>query len=236
MKKISLIGLGRFGKLVAKILKEDFEVLVTDKVDKEKEAQELGVEWVSLKEAASQKIIILTVPISKLEDVLLKIKPFLKEETLIIDTCSVKEYPLHLMEKILPEKVEFIGTHPLFGPDSFHEKDRKVVICQGRSSKLEKVKKYLQRKGFKVIVTTPQEHDQKIAQTLALVHFLGRALLKMNLKQEEIKTLGYKKLLEILETVEHDTPQLFYDMHHYNPYAKEVREKFLESLKNWRKN
>lgn len=231
MKKLSIIGLGRFGKLLAKILKDDFKVLVIDKINKEKEAQRVGVNFVSLKEAASQKIIILAVPISELENALLKIKPFLKKGTLILDTCSVKEYPLTLMKKILPKGIEFIGSHPLFGPDSFHEeKSRKIVLCPERTTKLEKVKKYLESKGLEVIITTPKNHDKEVAKTLAFTHFIGKVLLKMGIKERKVDTLGYKRLLKILETVKNDSQQLFYDMHHYNKYTKKIRKKFLTSL------
>jgi prephenate dehydrogenase len=43
-------------------------------------------------------------------------------------------------------------------------------------------------------------------------------------------TEGYKRLLHILEVVEHDTWQLFADMHQYNPYAKEKRAAFMKAM------
>ena len=44
-------------------------------------------------------------------------------------------------------------------------------------------------------------------------------------------TEGYKRLLHILEVVEHDTWQLFEDMHRYNPYAREKRAEFMEAMR-----
>ena len=38
--------------------------------------------------------------------------------------------------------------------------------------------------------------------------------------------------MKILGTVENDSWQLFEDMNQFNPYAKEVRESFVTSLKN----
>ncbi|MEM2918640.1 MAG: prephenate dehydrogenase [Candidatus Altiarchaeota archaeon] len=234
-KKLSIIGFGRFGQVLAKFLTNDFEVFVTDKVkEKEKEAKKLGVKFVSLKEASSQKIVVLATPISKLKNVLLKIKPFLKENVLVLDTCSVKEYPVKLMKKILPKYVEILGTHPLFGPDSVKNslKDRKIVLCPIRTKieTLTKVKKYLRSKGLEVIVASPQEHDKQVAKTLCLVQFIGRALLDMKVKEHQIDTLSYRRLLKILETVKKDTKELFYDMHHYNKYSKNFRRDFIDSL------
>ncbi len=51
-------------------------------------------------------------------------------------------------------------------------------------------------------------------------------------KQLDIDTEGYKRLLHILEVVERDTWQLFLDMHHYNPYAKEKRVAFMEVMQD----
>jgi prephenate dehydrogenase len=45
-----------------------------------------------------------------------------------------------------------------------------------------------------------------------------------------IYTEVYKRLLHILGVVEHDTRQLFTDMHRYNPYAKEIRAAFMNAM------
>lgn len=229
MRTLAIIGFGRFGKLATKFLKKDFEVFVADKVNRKKEADALRVKFVPLKEAALKNIIILAVPISEMKNVLLKIKPHLKKNTIILDTCSVKEYPLDLMKKILPKSVKIIGTHPMFGPDSIKGnslKGKKIVLC----GKNKVITKYLKSKGLDVILTTPVKHDKEIAQTLCFTHFIGRALSNMNIKERRIDTLCYKRLLKILDTVDNDTMQLFCDMHKYNRFTKKIREKFIRSL------
>jgi prephenate dehydrogenase len=52
----------------------------------------------------------------------------------------------------------------------------------------------------------------------------------MGAKPQDIDTEGYRRLLRILEVVEHDTWQLFEDMHRYNRYASEARRSFMEAL------
>ena len=46
----------------------------------------------------------------------------------------------------------------------------------------------------------------------------------------DIDTKGYRRLMKILITVQNDTWQLFEDMNRYNPYAKETRVEFINSL------
>jgi len=63
-----------------------------------------------------------------------------------------------------------------------------------------------------------------------LVHFIGRGLKALNLHHQEFATPDFEALININHMVVHDTWQLFLDMHRYNPYAKSIREKFIEQL------
>jgi prephenate dehydrogenase len=63
-----------------------------------------------------------------------------------------------------------------------------------------------------------------------LTHFIGRSLARFGARPLEIDTEGYKRLIHILGVVEHDTWQLFVDMHRYNPYAAENRKAFMAAM------
>jgi len=60
-----------------------------------------------------------------------------------------------------------------------------------------KIKNYL-TPGLAVIETSPAAHDRQIAVSLALTHFIGRALAGMGAKQQA-STRGLPRLLRILE-------------------------------------
>ncbi len=231
---IGIIGFGRFGRLVAKYLGEDFEVFVAGTSAKKEEIEHSGAVCAPVKDVCRQKIIILTVPISVMEDTLKKIGPFLGPDSLIVDVCSVKKYPVMWMEKILPENVSILATHPMFGPDSAAKSlhDSKIVLCPVRIAKdrYEKIKKYLASKGLIIIETTADDHDRQISISLSLTHFIGRALEQFGAKELIIDTEGYKRLLRILEVVTNDTWQLFEDMHKYNPYAMESVREFINAI------
>ena len=227
---IGIIGYGRFGKLVSHYLSRDLSVYVYNRSDKSSEIVRTGAQPASLEKVCQQDIVIPCVPISAFRDNLRSMAPLLKSDCLVIDVCSVKEYPVQWMKEELPESVYILATHPMFGPDSAADtlQDRKICLCKVRVPKnmYDKIKKYLILKGLIVIEATPQEHDEQIATSLSLTHFIGRTLSKWGAVPLDIDTEGYKRLLRILDVVERDTWQLFEDMHRYNPYAKDKRIAF----------
>ena len=232
---IGIIGFGRFGKLTARYLAEEFDVAVYHRTDKSAEINRTGARAASLEAVCRQDIVVPCVPICVLQEVLQDITPLLRPDALIVDVCSVKEYPVRLMTDILPDTVSILATHPMFGPDSASDslEGRKICLCKVRiaNKNYQNIKSYLESKGLVVIEATAQEHDEQIATSLSLTHFIGRTLSEYGAKQLDIDTEGYKRLLHILEVVERDTWQLFLDMHHYNPYAKEKRLAFMDVMR-----
>ena len=232
---IGIIGYGRFGRLTAKNLAPDFKVLVhTRSLDKQADIASAGACLVSLQEACAQKVVILCVPISAMQETLRLIAPLLRTDAIVVDVCSVKVYPTQWMRELLPATVDILATHPMFGPDSaaVSVAGHKIVLCPERIApqRYAKVKQWLHQKGVILIETTPEEHDRKIAVSLALTHFIGRSLAEFGAEPLDIDTEGYKRLLHILGVVGNDTWQLFEDMHHYNPYAREKRRTFLKAM------
>ena len=231
---IGIIGLGRFGTLAAHYLAKDFDVFVHTRADKASEIRQTGARAVSLEEVCKQDIVIPCVPISVFKDFLKNIAPLIKPDALIIDVCSVKEYPIRWMEKILPDTVSILATHPMFGPDSASDSlaGRKICLCKVKipEKQYRKIRSYLTSKGLVVIEATAREHDEQIATSLALTHLIGRTLSESGATQLDIDTEGYKRLLHILEVVERDTWQLFTDMHHYNSFARKKRIEFMDVM------
>ncbi len=232
---IGLIGYGRFGRLTVQHLAPDFKVVVhTRGEEKREDIARAGGALVSLPQACAQKIVILCVPISAMRTTLQSVAPLLAPGTLVADVCSVKVLPVQWMTELLPDGVDILATHPMFGPDSAATslKGHKIVLCPQRvdEARYLKIKTWLQGKGLIILETTADEHDRQIAVSLALTHFIGRSLSEFGATPLPIDTEGYKRLLHILGVVTNDTWQLFQDMNRYNPYAKEKRELFLQAL------
>jgi prephenate dehydrogenase len=84
--------------------------------------------------------------------------------------------------------------------------------------------------GLRVVKMSAEEHDREAAFTQGITHFIGRVLKDMNLKPSPIATMGYRKLLEIVEQTCNDPWQLFLDLQQYNPYTKEMRNQLQTSF------
>lgn len=231
-KSVGIIGFGRFGELVASHLKKYFTVCVSDSADKEERAARLGVQFTSFEACAGKDIVVLCVPISAFENVLEEIYPVLKSDALLCDVCSVKEEPVQAMQKMVPKRCECVGMHPLFGPDSAKHgiHGKKIVLCPVRTGRLESVTNFLQHLGLHVEIVSPEEHDRQMAQSLALLHFLGTAVSDIQTGEISLTPPTYELFTELLDRIKHDGNQLLRDMHLHNRFAPETRKELIERL------
>jgi prephenate dehydrogenase len=230
-----IIGYGRFGRLWAKHLSKLGKVLVYDKNPGTRITGKNLIK-ASLRQAARADVLFLLVPISELARCCQQIRDNILPNTVIVDACSVKVYPVAVLKKNLNPGQPIIATHPLFGPDSAGKAKTlagyKIAVCPVRatSAQLAAFENNLKKLGLKIFRTTPKNHDRQMATSQGLIHFLGRGLANLNLKPQDIATPDYLSLLHIRDMVVHDTWQLFFDMQKYNPYVKPVRRKFLFNL------
>jgi prephenate dehydrogenase len=233
MKNIGLIGFGRFGQLMYQHLHHKISFQIYDKNLRLSEFPK-DFPFESLQQVCKNSIIILAVPISQIERTTLEISTYLQPGTLIIDVCSVKKIPLEILAKNLPQEIEILGSHPLFGPDSAANSldGHRIVLCPVRvnQERLEKIRQFLQELRLQIIDMTPDEHDYLMAWTLALTHFLGRGLSNLPLPNHQITTMDYQNLLQLMKKVNRDTRELFEDMHCYNPYTAEMRDQLIRTL------
>ncbi len=229
---IGIIGFGQFGQFFAKHLKDKAEIFVADKSDKSEETRKLDINFVGVKEAASKDIVILAVPISELKNALAEIMDSVKKDAIVMDVCSVKAVPCKLMKEMLPENIEIIGTHPLFGPQSGQGGIRglKIVVCPVRAKKLDRIVTLFEELGLKVIISTAEEHDRSMATSHALMHFIAKGMINIGIRNHDIKISALDKAIEMMDIFKEDSEQLFKDIQNFNPFSKEIREQFLKEL------
>lgn len=185
-------------------------------------------------EVARADALFLCVAISAMHDVCGRLSTLLGERTVVLDTCSVKVHPARVMTETLPEWTPIVATHPMFGPDSARRgvAGLPMVVCPVRAAPVvvETWNEVFRRLGLSVVVMSPEEHDRAAAYTQGITHFVGRILADMGLGPSPISTLGYRRLLEIIEQTCNDSWQLFLDLQHYNPYTAEMRARLKESI------
>jgi prephenate dehydrogenase len=232
-KNIGVYGLGRFGRFYAELLSRYAAVRAFSRNPERPTPP--GVRRVDEGELFAQPVIILCVAISGLPEVLQRMAQNLKPGTLVMDSCSVKSMPARWMEEMLPPEVKILATHPMFGPDSARMglDGLPMILHPVRldSKELEAWRFFFQSIGLSVQLMDPELHDRQAAFTQGLTHYLGRVLAELELEPSRIASLGYRKLLEIIEQTCNDSWQLFYDLQQYNPYTREMRDRLAASLR-----
>ena len=230
--EIGIYGLGRFGAFWGEYLSDHFTV----KGYNRSSGREIprAIRKVSEEEVFDCEALFYCVSISSFKEVLERTSQYIKNGTLIMDTCSVKSYPIQWMRETLPEKVRILGTHPMFGPDSAREgvEGLPVVLCPVRISEDDfslwlRIFKGL---GLEVLRMSGEEHDHQAAYTQGITHFIGRVLTDVGLKERPLSTLGFKKLLDVVAQTCNDPWQLFLDLQYYNPYTGEMRDNLSRAI------
>ncbi len=216
MNKVAIVGFGRFGKTLKRLLEEDFELTIIDR----KNAGEI----------VKSEVIFYCVPISSFESVIESHKKYFKDSHLLIDVLSVKMHPKKIFDKYLSGlKTQALLTHPMFGPDSSKEgfSGLPIILDKFRTDAKNYIfwKDFFKRKGLKIVEMTSRQHDRLAANSQGVTHFIGRLLEKFNLKKTPIDSLGAKKLQEVMEQTCNDTWQLFCDLQNFNPYTRSMRIK-----------
>ena len=231
IETIGLVGLGRFGKMVYRYLPRGNYLRVYDSDPTKLEGI---VEASSFQDVIASQLLILCIPISAIEPTCRDMARRLKSGQVVLDTCSVKEAPLCSLLTLLPSYVEVLGTHPLFGPDSGREgiEGLKIALCPARirTETYRAIRNHLEARRLVVIETTPEDHDRRIAQSQAIFHLVARAIKQLGWGGHPISTPGPSTFYHLVESVQHDTDQLFQDLERENPYAEEYRRQFIERL------
>lgn len=231
---IGIYGLGRFGTFWSKTLLSGGNKVYA--YSRSPHTVSSGVEMVSEKEVLSKDLLFYCVSISKMDEVLKRTSPYMVPSTIVMDTCSVKTYPISLMEKYIPSNIYTIGIHPMFGPDSAKDgiKGLPIIMCniKEKNEKYEMVKSLFESMSLRVLEMSADEHDKKAAFSQGVTHFIGRVLSEMHLTPTEIATKGYNELLEIVNQTCNDSEELFHDLQHYNPYTREMRHSLRLAIEN----
>jgi prephenate dehydrogenase len=234
MKKVGIIGYGRFGIVLADLLSKNYNVLITDN----KPVKNKNVEYSSLEDTLECFLVFISVPINSFETVIQEIAKYKLYNTTIVDVCSVKVYPVSIMEKYLPKHVGIIASHPHFGPDSYTPfRELKTTLCKVRDTykRFNELKNIFESQSIRIIEMSPDEHDRMAASSQGITHFIGRVLNESGVRSTEINTLGFNGLLGVIEQTCNDSWDLFKDLQKFNPYTKEMIDSLVETIENLHK-
>jgi len=242
--QVAIIGGTRgLGNWIANFLKErGCNVIITGRnsLMGMEISEKIGVSYTSnnIEAASGADIVILAVPIDVTPKIIKEVAPYLKEGSLLMDVTSVKEEPSRAMEEVIPDGVEFIPTHPMFGPRIKSLEGQVVVLTPLDKGKwYEKVNKFLESENARVIETTPQIHDQMMSIVQGLTHFAYISIavtlerFKVDVKMSrKFASPVYSLMLDMIARIVSQNPYMYYSIQTQNHYVAEVHKQFSSTI------
>lgn len=235
-------GSDGLGKTLIYYFRDEFDVFITGRDHKKgrKVAEELGVNYIESNAGLANisDILIISVPIHHTSDVIREVAPFMKDGSLMVDVTSVKEEPSKTMAETLPDTVEYIPTHPVFGPRTTELDNQVIVLTADKKGKwYDKVYDYLSSKNMRIIETTAEKHDfmMGIVQVLTHFSFISTASaiekLKVDLAEtEDYESPIYNLMIDMIARIVSQNPYLTYYIQSMNSNGDKIRNTFAEAV------
>ncbi len=208
LRQITVIGLGLLGGSAAlAILRSLPGVKVTGYAHRSstrRKAKGLAVSIEitdNLIQSVSQAdLVILATPICTFEEILSSIAYAIPKGSIVTDIGSTKVLPHRWADSILPNTVNYVGSHPIagseqrgieFARDDLFEQAMCILTTTKKTSHdgVRTLKKFWSDLGCRVKLMTPTEHDRILAYVSHLPHITAAALTNAN-NSEELKLAG----------------------------------------------
>jgi prephenate dehydrogenase len=186
--------------------------------------------------AGSCDVVVVSVPIGITVPIIEAIGPLLKRKSLLMDLTSLKAAPVEAMLKY--SRCEVIGCHPLFGPQVRSLRERQIVLCPSRTKRwLPWLRSTLQAAGARIVETTPEEHDRRMALVQGLNHLnslaLGAVLSGIDADLSDLRpfsTPGFHEKLKRAEKVLRPNARLYAEIMVLNPDMEPIAALYERTL------
>ena len=184
-------------------------------------------------------ITVFAVPIAFMEKTIKEVAPFLKENSVVLDVCSIKDFPSQALEKYSPKSVLVIPTHPMFGPFISSIAGQIFVLTAKKENRQDFrykfLKNFLEKNNAKVLETTAKNHDKMMAVVQWLTHYdifvFAETMRKLEVDIEESLNFVspiYKLKLSSVARYMSQNPWLYADIQMYNKEILNVHSVFME--------
>ena len=182
-------------------------------------------------------VVVVSVPINQTVEVIRKVGPLVKPDSLLMDVTSIKGKPLKAMLESTSASV--LGTHPMFGPRVHSLQGQRLVLCEGRGHAwYEWAKSTFESRGLSVHKATSDEHDKAMAIVQVLNHYQTQVfgLTLARLGRPISQTLQYTSpayLMELYVAGRHfaQSPNLYGPIEMNNPELANMTEEFQKAAK-----
>ena len=247
--KIGIIGgSDGLGKTLVYYFRDEFDVTITarDHQKGRKVADELNVNYIesNTQLAETSDMLIISVPINNTPSVIREVAPFMKKGSVMIDVTSIKEEPLKAMEEYLPPNVEYIPTHPIFGPRTTEVDNQIIALTPTKKGKwYPKVYNYLAGKNMRIIETTAKHHDYMMSIVQVLTHFSfistasAMEKLKVDINEtEDYESPIYNLMIDMIARIVSQNPYLTYYIQTMNNNGPKIRKAFSDAVDELRES
>ena len=135
-------------------------------------------------------LVVLCTPVGLFETLLAEISQVLKPGAIVTDVGSTKRSVVEQAERILPQGVHFVGSHPMAGSEKRGVQYASADLFQGavcivtptgrtNEAALGQVESFWRKLGMHTTRLSPDEHDRRLADVSHLPHALAAALVTM---------------------------------------------------------
>lgn len=237
-KKVLIVGGGKMGLWFARyMVMRGHEVQVFS----HRPVTEFPVATDLKKAAKKADVIVLAVKISQCEDVLRQIIAC-RPPGLVFDIMSVKAPVTAALLEAAEEGISICSVHPMFGPDALSMYSRNIIVCDcGSQRGIDEFLPLIEGMGAKVTIIPLAAHDELIAYVLGLSHAVNIAFFHtlrssgIDYKTfQEIASTTFKRQSTTSLRVSRESPHLYYEIQHENPYTERYMDLFEKVVRELR--
>lgn len=217
-KKIAIIGVGLIGGSLGLAIKKKRLARVVVGIGRRsssirkalrRSAIDIGTKDPA-KGVAGADLVVIATPVCSTPRIARAIAGDLKRGSILTDAGSTKGWIVKSIERCIPDKISFVGSHPLAGSEKrgvlFAEEDlfkcSAVIMTKTKRTKVSAVRtlgRFWKSLGVaRVVVKSPEEHDRIVAEISHLPHLAATALINSaDRKSLEFASTGFKDTTRI---------------------------------------
>ncbi|MDQ3909015.1 MAG: prephenate dehydrogenase/arogenate dehydrogenase family protein [Thermoproteota archaeon] len=198
-----------------------------------KASNKVKVEESLLKCVQDADLVFVCVPVQQTPQAIKESTRNMKDGAIIAEISSVKNKTFAALKKI-PDNIQPLCIHPMFGPGASKETDVRMLLVPVRNEKIEvNIAKKIFQNANVIVLQNAKQHDKSIAIVLGLTYFanivFSRLMLSSDismLKQVSGTTFRLQSL--IAESILTEEPDLVIALIAENVYAKKYIRQYLE--------
>ena len=130
-------------------------------------------------------IIMISIPIKKTTEMVNRVTPLMKKNALIFDITSLKFSVFKALEEASSHyPINCLSLHPMFGPGIKSMKNYVIIALKVGGTEdyqeiIDELFAIFESDGLIITYTTPEEHDKRMALTLAVPHMFNILFLNL---------------------------------------------------------